>query len=397
MQLTHFYTHHHQHQSHTKLSVFWMYELSVWLHVVARSLSSVFIPILLYTTGFPIPDILLFYIILNAFDTPFNFVARALVQKIGARLVIVLATFLAVLFFSLFGLLESGAWGTLGLLAFVYALYDSFYWVSYIYLFMVTTKSGGDKGKETGSFFIIRRLGTIIAPLIGAGVLIFSDKDILYYVSALLFLLSLVPLIWVRGIQDKPARKMPTFKEYFKHPREKKNFLSLGLFSIHSSAESVMWPLFVYLVFNSVESVAFIPVIIGVSTILLTYYASAIKPAWREVSIIAGAFAIVIVWVLRIFVDSQIMYYGSVVLVGLFTLLVTMPLNSNIFTRGTAKSALQTATYRNAISMFSKTVFYSILFVLVDFFHVSFISAMVALVLVLAVNTLFVISQRGRV
>ena len=74
---------------------------------------------------------------------------------------------------------------------------------------------------------------------------------------------------------------------------------------------------------------------------------------------------------------------------GLFSLLVSIPLDSNLFTRGKERDALAASTYRNVTSMFMKFVLYGILAIVINIFQVSFILAIVALSGLVIVNYLF--------
>ena len=393
MLLTNFYN--QNHKNHLHFSDFWLYELSMWLHVIAYSLVAVFVPILLYKLGFTIGEIAIYYTIYNFIDVPFNFVARTFIVRFGARLSVALGTIFAVSFFLLFSFLEPANWTVLFAMAVFAALYDSFYWVGHVYLFINSTGKDKDAGAKTGTVYIVRKFGAVVAPLIGAAILIFGDRAILMYASIIIFLTSLVPLIWLDNFEDKPKKKLLSFKEFFKKPNEKKNYLTTGLFAVHSAAESVIWPLFIFTVFGNLESVAFIPLIIGSSTMFLTYFVSHIKKGRRELMIITGALMIALMWLARLFVDADFVYLFSVFVVGAFTLLVTIPLDSNLFTRAKELGALEASTYRNAANMFTKFVLYGVLALMLNIFHVSFLFSIVCLMLIIAVNYTFLYFVKG--
>ncbi|MBT4722889.1 MFS transporter, partial [Candidatus Falkowbacteria bacterium] len=105
-------------------SEFWLFELSVWLHVFSRAMIAIFIPIFLLNLDYSLSEVLLYYIIYNLFDLPLNFFVKWLIERIGARKVIILGTLFSVVFFIILYTLNSGNWTLIVLLALFGALYD---------------------------------------------------------------------------------------------------------------------------------------------------------------------------------------------------------------------------------------------------------------------------------
>ena len=58
----------------------------------------------------------------------------------------------------------------------------------------------------------------------------------------------------------------------------------------------------------------------------------------------------------------------------------SMPIDSNLFEKGEKKDALTASTWRNTIHMAAKAVFFGILLIFINVFHVSFVTATIALV-----------------
>jgi len=71
-----------------------------------------------------------------------------------------------------------------------------------------------------------------------------------------------------------------------------------------------------------------------------------------------------------------------------FTILVTLPLDSEMFEKGEKKDALDTSMFRNAISMFSRGLLFIVLFVIVEIFEFSFVSAAISMFVLMALNIL---------
>lgn len=365
-------------------SDFWLFEFSVWLHVLARSFISIFVPILMFQIGYTIPQILIYYMLYCLLDVPMNFVARALLRKIGARWLVALGTIFVVAFFFTFGVLTPGAWTLLLLLALLAALYDAFYWIGHLYLFVESNTTSDQQGKteeNTGLLWSIKRLARLIGPAVGAAILIFFDSSALIYTSIIVFLLSFIPLYYVDDFKDRPTPDEPqlSFKQFFKDKHERRDYAALALQSLHSESENVIWPLFIFVTLGSLESVALVPVIVSITSIIFSYTAGKLAHKHTNNMIALGATILGMLWLVRLTVDSTPLYFVSIFLVGLFALLVTIPVDSSTFNRAQHTDALSAVTYRNTISMGMKVPFYAVLAVLVGIFHTSFTIAAIAM------------------
>lgn len=369
-------------------SDFWRFEMSVWLHVVALSLVNVFIPILLLNLGYSIGEIMIYYFIYHLIDTPLNFVARKLVVWFGARRVIILGTVSSILFFVTLSQIASG-WTFLVILALFAAIYDACYWVAHLFLFIEANDDDGDSGRETSFLYIVRRLGSLLGPAVGAMILIFAGKNSLLIASSVIFGLSILPLLGASHLPDKPQRPVLKFRSFFRDFQEKRNYLSTSLQAIHDSAELILWPLFVFTVFETIESVAALPIIVSITGSVFSYFTGKLNKNTRNGLIVVGAGLISAVWVLRLLISNTFFLYLSVFLVGLFSLLTTIPLDSRLFERGKIIDPLSTATYRNALRMGVRIFFFGALALLVNTFNVSFILAAASMVLLIVVNYIF--------
>lgn len=388
MQLFH---HYHHHFSLNKLlhSEFWLFESSVWLHVFGRSLIVVFIPIILFAASFSIGEVMLYYFIYSLFDIPLNFFARWLVRKIGARLVIIAGILSSIGFFVVLFNLTPNNWSLLILLALFAALYDVLYWVAHIYIFIESSRKRHSASKDTSIFYIVKMVAGMLAPAIGAAILIFFNHQVLIVFSVIFLGLSIWPLIKMKKTKDKPTEKQPTFREFISIKNDFKDYLVTSFYGLHVAAEGVIWPIFIFVIFETFESVAAVPIIISLTTIIFTYFIGNIRRQNRSNMLIVGSLLVAMVWILRIFVDSPIFYFVSVFLIGMFSVLITIPLDSNIFEQGQKKNALTVSTYRNIFAMMLRTLLYGSLALLVNIFNVSFVIAATGMFVVIAITLLF--------
>ena len=377
---------HHYHHSHIYKflhSSFKLFEVSIWLHVFGRSLISVFIPILLLEKGFSLSQVMIYYLIYNVIDVPLNLVARAVTVKIGAKLTIIIATIFSILFFIALSVLTAGQWSLLITIALFAAIYDTLYWVAHVYFFMQVEKGKNHVTKDITAIEIVRKVAGILAPAFGALVLILSNDQILLWVGAGILLLSIIPLLQIKDVQDKPKSKPLKLKEFFNSAVRPKDYIAISLFALHRVAENIMWPIFIYIALESIESVAIVPIIVSVTTMIFLFLSGKIKEAARWKFIGIASVLIAIMWILRLTIDLPIFYYISVFFVGIFAIFVAIPLNSNIYEIGKRVDPLTTSTYRNIASMTPRIALFGILAVLANAFQASFLTAIMALFVIM--------------
>ncbi len=384
----HLFHHYHRHDIGKLMhSPFWLFEFSIWLHVLARSIIAVFVPVMFLINGVDLQTIMLYYAMYMAMDVPLNSVAKRLTQWLGARWVIIIGIIGIILFFSLFYTLNFTL-GILALLALLNAIYDTCFYVAHIYLFI---ESSHDKkaGSDTSIFYIVKRFASLISPLIGAAILIFGGQRELILVSIVLFALSLIPLFAMDHIHDIPLQKHKTFKQFFKGWKEKRDYGSFAFFALHESAEGIFWPLFIYTTFASIEAVAYLPVIISLTAMLFTFFAGKIKQSDRSKFVAIAALLIATTWILRMNFPNDLFYYFTVFLVGLFTVMINVPIDTDVFERAKQVGSLNAAYYRNTVVMTVKFFLYASMYFVLDIFQVTFTVAVIALFALMAVNAYF--------
>jgi len=236
---------------------------------------------------------------------------------------------------------------------------------------------------------IVKRVASIIAPAIGAGVLLFFNQSALIYLSAGIVIVSVIPLFKIRKVNDKPTRPQKTPKEFFSTAGITKDYFTTMFFGVHMAAENVIFPIFLFVLLNDIKSVAAVPVLAAFATMLFTYFAGNIKKRNRSKSMALGALVVAVFWILRLVLENSIFFYASIFVVGLFSVMISIPLVSTIFEKGERIDTLSASAYRNAASMFSKMLLFGLLAILVNVFNVSFISAALSLFILIIINYIF--------
>lgn len=378
------FEHYYQSRLHKIVhSKFWEFEFSIWLHTFSRSMVAVFIPIFLLQLDYTIGEVMVYYFLFITVNLPLNFVVRWLIRKIGARKVLIIGSLFSVVFFvSLFNLTSNNLI-FLAFIAVMAAAYDACYWVAHIYLFLRCSDHDDDMAGDTGAMAIVQKMAGIIAPVLGVGILLIFGKKILIVASVVILIFSIVVLFKIKGLPDRPRRKQKKMRDFFYSWDITKDYIECGFYSIHRSAENIIWPVAIYLFFvGSVKSVATIPVIVSVSTIIFTYFASKVSRERRGKMIVVGSVMIALIWAIRILVDSAIFYYASIFLVGLFSVIVSLPMDSCIYEKGEKLDTLSASMWINFARMLPSAVLFGVLALVVNVFNFSFIVAAGSMLLI---------------
>ncbi len=371
----------------SKSKNFWMIELSSSLNFIASSITSIFIPIIMLNIGFNLKDVILYYIIFHFFDIIFNLFSKRILENKGERFSYILGTLFAIGFFVSYIFLNDRNWLILSLMAIFAALYDSIYYIAFYYGVMSSTKEIS-KSKENNIIInIISTLAWFIGPLIGALIILFTEnKNILLSTTILFFIFSLIPLKKYKS-NKKLIKDKLNFKKYFKDIRNRKNFTSWGLYKISETADSILFPVFIYLIFKELDSVAYISIIAIFTSLVFTFISGNISQEKREKVIILGSISLIFIWMGRLLIDNEIYLYSSVALIGIFSLFIRMPIDTNIFKHGKEINELHTAFYKNFISMGSKMIFYILIFILLNWLNLKETFWMVPIFLILIIIT----------
>jgi MFS family permease len=372
---------------------FWLYELSVWLHVVANTMLAIYIPILMLQSGFVLSDVLLFYVLFHAINTPANLGAGYLISYIGARKTIIIATIFQIAFFCAYAWVEPNAFASLLILGALAALYDALYYTASMYLFMQTTVDVEHNGRNTGILHAVIRSAGIIGPLVGSAVLVLGGNPSWVIMAVIAtFFCSLVPLFWISLEQGTRITMMP-WRDFIREPYIITHHLTLGLYKVHEISSKVIWPIFIFLFFGTIESVAALAVIVPLVALVISYFSGYIDIRHRYWIIAASALVVAAIWLGRIFFEDSAWYYISVVIATTVMIFMQVPIDANIFRIGNQTNALSTAVSKNMVSMGMKTVLFLALWLVAVSFTAKFAIAAGALIILAVLAILLAIHQ----
>jgi hypothetical protein len=379
---------HHNGYLHVLGTNLGLLEISVWMQSFALAMITVFFPIVLWQLGLSIQAIILFYVVFNALDVPLNLVARKAVLAYGARRVMIVAVFFHVIYYLAFLTLRNNI-GQIFLLALAFAAADAFYWVTHLYIFAAASHKGASVRDDVSMLRIVRTVGALIAPLLGVFLFIDFGSRELIAISGGVMILSLLPLALMKRFNDKPKQKPESFRDFFKTKSRKIHYGLEMVDAIRMEQEAMLWPFFLFFLYGSLESVALVPVLASLASLVLVYAAGRISKGKNIFRLMGyGSIFIFLILFARIgLYDIPLVALGSVFVLALVSILFEIPLEVGVFKHDAKTDLLSVATYRNGVRMFARGLFYLLMFLAVvifsvEFFFISFIFIMLLMLFV---------------
>ncbi len=169
---------------------------SMGLRTTAVTMVGVFVPFYLYELGFGLQSILGYYLAFAGFRVFFNLITTYPIARFGPKHMMAASTATGIVHLALLFSLETHEW-PLTLLAAVYSLTNALFFTSYHVIFS-KIKVSREAGKELSLMLILRRLGSMIGPLMGGLLANSYGLQISLVVASILMFLSLAPLFFTK-------------------------------------------------------------------------------------------------------------------------------------------------------------------------------------------------------
>ncbi len=233
----------------------------------AVSLIGIFVPIYLFTLGYSLRTIFLFYIMANAFQFVGDYLAGHAIARYGAKHLIIISYPAMVINLAMLTTLQILHW-PLWSLALTMAVALNLFWVPYHDDFS-EAKNKMTTGKQVGNWVILSEVSGALGPLIGGFI---AQKFGIQYgilVALAIILVAIIPLIGKHEIVSRKTFRHSALsvKKYYK------DLIAYGGVSFEGMTLGVIWPLFLYLFFKNYVKVG---IIVTLSLILVTLLSFAI-------------------------------------------------------------------------------------------------------------------------
>src|SRR3989338_7781978 len=225
------------------------------LRTFAMSLISIFVPIYLYTLGYDIPTILLFFIVASSTHALICPISAKISSAIGSKHGMLLGLILYFPYYVMLTMLQSNG-QLFYLIAVSYGVAQALFWIPF-HAFFPRLTDGKKRGEEVALLDIFPSLCAMIAPFIGGLIILFFGFGTLFIVGLGFLMVAALPLFATKDIH------MP-----FKFSLRVDGFnrkVAASLASYHYQINETLWPIFV---FTIIGSTAIIGGVISVSVLI---------------------------------------------------------------------------------------------------------------------------------
>ena len=303
--------HHHFHFFHNK-EVDALY-LTLALVAFANSLISIFVPIYLWELGFPMWQILGFFVLLSAYFMIFTVIFLPLFRNVSDKMMMFLSIPSLIIYYLFLSQIAN--------YPIIYFIVPAFVALSMLlfntgyHLGFTVAVDDGRVGREVGMRFVIEQVSQFSGPFVGGFLITVFGFGTTFLIGSLILLLSVVPMFFFP--KRMFSRKL-SFKRLSKYLTDKEllPFTISGIgYSVERIIDGTVWAIFLFLALGNVEalgSVVSVGLLLGaVITLLVGYLADSGK---RRKALSWSAVLLAAIWFIRPFLFLPVGIIGSHVL-----------------------------------------------------------------------------------
>lgn len=297
------------HRKNTELNeMYWAMALR-WF---ALSFINIFIPIYLYNLGFGLVTIFLYLAVLEFVCIFLVPLVGWLSAKFGPKHAMTISFPFTLAMLWLYLTLPSSPWN-LWLLIFVGPVAAIFFWISY-HIDFSKVKDKDKCGSEISKLQILMALVSAGAPFVGGVIATHYGIDLVFAMTIVFLALAVIPLFKTGEPHIPHSLNFNKIKLRKIYP----DFISYGGLGIDSAGALIIWPLFIFLILKSYQSVGMVESLTLIVVVLVTYLAGRKidsedkKKVLQRSSLLNG-----LAWVIKSFVRSisQIIFLNLIMAV----------------------------------------------------------------------------------
>lgn len=343
--------HHHEHHFLLNRELDELY-VSIALRSFAYALISIFIPIYLYELGYSIQTLLLFFAAYSFVRAAVKIPAVKFGARFGFRHMILLTVPLTIASFLMLYSLPIYNW-PLWMIAIIYGLATSFYWVGYHFDF-ATSSSRQNRGKQVSLARMIQTLGSATSPFFGGLILVKFGFPTLFVVGSILLFLSAFPLFLS---PDRHERIDVHFKKIWKE-QASWEALSFVAWGIERGVLLFVWPVALFMHLGNFEEVGFVASISLGASVVTTALVGSFTDRKPRIFLRAGSIASSIAWSLRAVATTVAQFTFIDIFYGIARVFVDIPFDTISMDKANTTSKIRFIVFRGSIIHFTRAAFF---------------------------------------
>ena len=243
------------------------FNLYIFLSTFSRNLIETFIPIILYSYGYSLKEVIFYFLLTNVFSLILTYPFVSFSKKYNNRILAIIGATAFVVVQILLNFIDYNIFYLI-LIAFIYSIYRRGYWISRRYYNLKII--GKNKISSTYSFIsILNQVGVVVSSYVGSLFLDFISIKTLTIISIILYFTSVFPLWLLKFQHEKNDIKLDLVKTIKQIP--KRNLYLFGSYELSNVLKFLFTMyLFIY-VKNNYHTIGLLNLVSNVAIILFTY------------------------------------------------------------------------------------------------------------------------------
>ncbi len=310
MHLNHHFNHLTQYFLNKELSEIY---ITVALRSFAISLVSIFVPIYLLKQGFALQQVFLFYFIVSSIWLICSYFSAKLSTKIGLKHNILLSIPFLIAFYLLL------PYVTLDKIFFLapvlLGIHGSLFWLNF-HIDFAEFSSKKKRAEQISGYAIICLILSALGPIIGGLLLLFTDFNILFIITSIILVISVIPLFMSKEIYTPKNFSTKKVKEIIKKIELKTmaGFAGYGMIC----CAIIIWPIFIFLILKEYLSVGALVSVTLLFSIIFTFLVGRWADKFGKGKVLRiGSILTALGWIIIIFVKTGLQILGINIFFGI--------------------------------------------------------------------------------
>lgn len=341
----------------------------------AASAVGIFEPIYLYTLGFSVSQIILFFIAVYVFYFLILPLGGKFARARGYEHSILFSTpFLILYYLSLFAIPYHQFFIVSAVISL--AIQKTLYWPGY-HADFARFGIDGARGREISNLVVLSSLVSILGPAFGGIVIETVGFKVLFIIASFLILISNLPLLVTpEKFEPVPFSYKEAMKNLVKPENRRQFFAYMGFGEEHIA--SFLWPIFIFLMVKEYVSIGFlISASVLVATVLTLYIGRVTDEESRHEVLKIGTIFTFFTWLMRILVVSGLGVFMADSLYRISRRVLGVPLIAITYDQAKKTSVMKNIIFFQMALVLGKLLISVLTLILLFFFPSSWIAIFV--------------------
>lgn len=340
---------------------------------LASSLIGLFVPVYLLSIGHSLRNVFLYYLLYSLMIFIGFFASAFIASKTNLKILFLLRYLAWLIYFLILFFLNANDYLIYGLAVSSAACVSLYYFPYHIILGRETKAKL--IGETVSLFSVTAQTVGLLAPFISALIIKFFGFRSLFAVALFITATSLFFMKQMPELNVNVKFSWPRWLQYLRN--NKTYFWYEFLENIVEEIDGIVWPIFVYITFQSIWSVASVSLLASLGSIILTWIMrhslngkSKLRVMIFSVMLLAG------LWLSRFWVNSAWIYVSSIIF-GLISTIYGIAFNAMIYIRAKKTSYDEFIVFREAPIFLARTFVYLLAIILFAHLKVFFALAVI--------------------